>query len=213
MHLINTARLGGNIQTTFLVSEDCEGTGTPAGWTDANGTPNWDYTAAPLLGSQSLYLSLAAAAHRSRIDFTDQTEIWTYFRFRVTNGTVSGGNITVAAYAANGGAQANTLNLNASMRFIFDAGPSPTATVSVDTTYHVWFHYQQGTGNNAVIDVGFSTDGIRPTSGANFAQRTDGSRTNLAGRLFLGTTSTNFGLDAIYDKIRVAATQIGNNGT
>jgi hypothetical protein len=40
----------------LLVNEDCEGIGTPSGWTDLVGTPNWDYTTTPLDGSQSLYL-------------------------------------------------------------------------------------------------------------------------------------------------------------
>jgi len=206
------AAMGSKSLNTFIVDEKCEGTGTPAGWTNASGSPNWDYTAVPLEAAQSLYLASNAAIVRARIDWTDLTEVWIYFLWRFTNGTVPGaGAVAFGGLSANGSAATTIpLTLSSASRLAFSA--SPTATVTVDTTYHIWLHYIQGTGANATVDIGFSTTGVRPTSGTGFAQTTIGAQTTLAGRLWLGPSGTTLLCDTIFDKIRVAATQIGDNG-
>jgi hypothetical protein len=49
---------------SYILSEDCEGTGAPSGWTDAtseetSGSIDWDYATSPspLVGSQSVYMT------------------------------------------------------------------------------------------------------------------------------------------------------------
>lgn len=198
---------------SWIVNEDCEGTGTPSGWTVTSGTPNWDYSAAPLADAQSLYLSSAAAANRNRVDFTDQTEAWIYFLLRFTNGSgPAAGSVNMGGTSENGGVLAQNFVLGSNLRFTF-AVASPATAIIVNTTYHVWLHYKQGSGANAVADIGFSTTGVRPTSGGTFAQVTNGGGTNLCGRLFIGPTTTALGVDMILDNIRVSSTQIGDNGS
>ncbi len=198
--------------TTFLVNESCEGTGTPAGWTNV-GSPNWDYSAVPLADAQSVYMATAGASVRSRIDWADLTEVFVYFLLRFTNGTgPAAGSVALGAVSENGSAASRlALTVSSAERLAF--GGSPTATISVDTTYHVWLRYKQGTGANAEGEIGFSTDGVRPTSGTNWAVTLVSSLTNLGGRLWLGPSAATLGYDVIFDNIRVAATQIGDNGT
>lgn len=200
--------------TTFLIDQDCEGTGTPAGWTNSTGSPNWDYSAAPLAGAQSLYLSCAAAAVRGRIDFTNQTEAYYYFLLKLTNGSYPASELVFFVSAPNGSTTFSpTLTLGTTGRLNW-SGANPTGTLTIGTMYHIWLHYKQGTGADAVVDLGFSTTGVRPTvAGTDYQQITNSSITALAGRIGCGPTITTLGVDLIFDNIRVAATQIGNNGS
>src|SRR4051812_883035 len=145
MRINYIAAMGGLQQRTWIINEDCEGTGTPSGWTTVSGSPNWDYTAVPLESAQSLYLSTTAAAVRVRVDFTDQTEAWVYYLIRFTNGA-GGVTVNIGGLSANGSASiTQNLSLANNGRLIFGS-ITPTAALSVDTTYHVWLHVKQGTG-------------------------------------------------------------------
>jgi len=207
------AAMGGRSGTTFLVDEGWEGVGIPSGWSSTTGTPNYDYSAVPLSGSESLYLSIAAAAHRCAVDFTNMDEAWFYFLMRYTNGSAPGGARNVATIALNGSTTAvANFQIAATLRFNFGAA-NTTLVTTVDTTYHVWLHYKKGTGANSVIDIGLSTTGIRPTSGSGYAEVLNGAATSQVGRIMLGTIVTTTNFDFIYDNVRVAATQIGDFGT
>lgn len=206
------AAVGGKPPLVMLIDENCEGTGTPSGWTNSTGSPNWDYSTAPLAGSQSLYLSCAAAAHRARVDFTNQTEIYYYFLLKLTNGVYPGSELVFAVSAANGSSTFSpTLTLGTTGRLNW-SGANPTGTLTINTMYHVWTHYRQGTGANGVVDVGFSTTGVRPTSGTDYQQSTISNITALAGRLGLGPTVTTLAVDLIFDNIKVSTALIGDNG-
>jgi len=200
--------------TVFIINEDFEAAGTPSGWGAQNGSPNFDYSAAPLEASQSLYCASASAAVRARVDFTDQVEIYVYFLVRFTNGSLpASGTPNFGGIAVNGGTTLQPSLTVTATSGIINYGPiSTSGGISVNTTYHFWLHYKQGSGANSLMDVGFSTTGIRPTSGSNYAATTTGSNTNLAGRVFCGTNATTLGADLIFDKVRVATTQIGDNG-
>jgi hypothetical protein len=191
------------------VSENCEGTGTPTGWTNSGATPNWDYTGVILEGNQSLFLPATGSVGSSTlVDFADQAEVWVYFKLRLTN--TSQGTKTIGGLSQNGGTinqlfQVNTAGLKPSF-----GGAQTTDGFAANTTYDVWLHYRKGTGSNGIVDIGFSTNGTKPTSGTRFAQSTTYTGVNNAGRLFLGTSAhTNF--DVIIDKIRVDNSEIGSN--
>ncbi len=210
-----SAALGcSTVGAPFLINENCEGTGTPATWTDVAGSPNWDYTTIPLSDAQSLYLSTATAAARVRVEWTDKTEIWWYFLLRLTNGTATASSITSVSLVngAGGVGTATGLSINTTGHPRVGATPTTDAFI-IDTTYHVWCHYLKGTGANATLDVGFSTDGVRPTSGTKFAQETTNGSTTNAGRLTQGTPGITLACDLIVDNIRVRDSVIGDNGT
>lgn len=195
---------------TYLVEENCEGTGTPAGWTDS-GTVNWDDTTAPVLqGSQQLSLDGTSLTSYSRTDFANQTELWVYFLVRWSALSSSTGKRIVLIRPNGGGSDQCTLDLNGGPGIIrvFNGTVSQEAvtTVSTATKYHFWVHWK----NDGVASVGFSTTGTRPTTGNNFASVTGGDGTGNGGRLFVMEEGGNA---AVFDRILVlqGSTPIGDN--
>src|SRR5689334_21463096 len=75
----NPAQTGAG--TSYLVSEDCEGATTPAGWTDT-GTVTWGSTTAPapLIGPGSLRIS--SSSFNTYYTISAQTELWGFVAFR-----------------------------------------------------------------------------------------------------------------------------------
>ena len=196
------------------VSQNCDGPGTPTGWTNSGAVPNWDYTPA-LDGNQSLLLpsTTGTVGSSTTIDFGNRPEVWVYFKLRLT--AASQGTKTIGGLTQNGG-----LTLNQLFQ-VYTPGPlsgllpsfggaQTMAGFSPNVTYNVWLHYRKGTGSNGIVDIAFSTGAIKPTSGSSqFAQFTTYTGTNNAGRLVLGTSAhTTF--DIILDDIRVAHAEIGN---
>ncbi len=218
MRRFSLAAMGYNTVTSapFLIDENCEGTGTPSGWVDLSGSPNWDYTASPLVGSQSLYCPMVGAACKTRTnDFTGGAipEVWVYFRMKATNGTNPSTATTFMGIGASGtpGSTA-TWRILSTLRMCTATGAGTVSTISLDTDYHFWIHYLKGTGANAVVDIAFSTSGVRPTSGNNFFEVTTDVNTFDAARISLGGGSTTMGMDIVFDTIRVRGSQIGDNG-
>jgi hypothetical protein len=197
----------------YLLSENFEGTGYEnVGWTET-GTPDEDYTATVLEGSQSLFLDASGSAnqHANSPTVADQTEIWVYFLFRPVT-FVSAGNANVIEIR-NNTTTLFTMQVSSTgtLRLAGSVNSLPTVgTMSVGTTYHVWLRYVVGTGANAIYSGGFSTDGIRPISGNNFTQATTGTETNTANNVRLLATGSNL-TQWIFDKIRISATIIGDN--
>lgn len=212
------AAMGGKAvsSTVFIINEDCEGTGTPTPWTTVTGVPNWDYSTVALAGSQSVYMALNGAACRARTsDQTVITDAWLYFLVRFTNGTNPSAVTTFAGFSASGvAAITDTLQLTTTRQLRAGAATGSVATMSLDTTYHVWYHYVQGTGADSLEEAYFSSDGVRPASGSNnWSGSTTQGGTNSVARYHIGSSSVNFGMDAIFDNIRAASTSIGDNGT
>lgn len=201
----------------WLVNEDCEGTGSPTGWTTANGTPNWDYTTTILADTQSLLLATTGVAVMTRFDFTNQSDFKMYFLFRMT-GSLPGSAQNIMGVRPNGGgAPLFSLTITSTGRLNWTFGgqtASPSAALSLATTYHVWLEYKQGTGANGWHSVGYSTTGVRPLVAGttyNFTAATSTATTQI-GRIELGLTPTTQTVDLIYDNIRVSNTPIGDNG-
>jgi hypothetical protein len=190
-----------------LISENCDGSGTPTGWANSGTTPNWDYAWGT--GNQGVYFyGTGSGGSATKVNFANQPEVYIYFKLRLT--AASTATKTIGGVAQNAGSVQQTLQINSSNQLSFGGAQTVTA-LSTNTTYHVWLHYRQGTpsNSNGVVDIGFSTDGIKPTSGNRFAKSITNGGTNDAGRLFLGP-STQSSFDMIVDSIRVAYAEIGN---
>lgn len=183
--------------TYDLVEENCEGTGTPSGWTDS-GSPNWDYTTTVAQGSQAVFVGSGAASYKT---FTGNTTVHICTRFRIPS-SIPGVTTTYQAIRDSGGSALATFRVNSSGQFIvFANGSESTATVSsivADTWYYVWGTFVSG----GTCSVAFSTDGTKPTSGNAFTSKTGGSGT--AARLQLNPV-------AIYDRILASTSSIGDN--
>jgi hypothetical protein len=133
--------------------------------------------------------------------------VWVYFLFRPV---VIPGSSSTFLTVNSGGTPVESYRILADGRLQCLSGSTTTVgTVSAGTTYHVWCHYKKGSGANAVIDIAFSTDGLRPTSGNNFAQKTNGTSTSQVDRLIVGPTLNT--QTHIFDKVRVDDAQIGDN--
>lgn len=217
--LINPYRFGGAAPEapTYLRMQDFEGAGydNSETWTTSLGSPNADYTTTVLAGSHSLFLGTASAATRVRSDFTNTGEIWIYAMVHLVGSAPAGDRMLIGISANGSGSTDSNVSLTSAAKLRVACGGANAVTVdslSFGTTYHVWLHYAKGTGANAVLDVGFSADTTRPTSGNKFIQLTTGTITNDAGRIWLGHTATTAS-DQIWDKVRVDDVVIGDNPT
>lgn len=84
---------------------------------------------------------------------------------------------------------------------------------SVNTLYHWWFEYNKDNGANRIANFGFSTDGIRPTSGNNYAQASTVVSATDVQIVAFGVPGTDFGSDVeyLFDYLLADDAQIGNN--
>lgn len=191
----NNSTAGGG---SYLVEEDCEGTGTPSGWTDT-GSPNWDYTTTVLQGSQSVLFNGTS----SYVTFTGQTTCYGYFLWRTTS--IPGSTNTIGGFRDSSGNPLALARINSSGNLAMYANSSDssftTDAVSANTTYHIWYSFTSG----GTCTVAFSTDGVRPTSGNKFTSKTGGSGT--AARFAIGGGT----LVSVADRMLVSTAQIGDN--
>ena len=196
-----------------LIDEGFES--TLSGWTEepgaAPGTLNDDDTTSPspLYGAESLRITTpVAAGARMYKDFTGGDERWAYFLFRPVSTT---NNWTIFSFWDSGFAEVCVITLQTANTLQAEhggaTGSSTVGTLSDGTTYHVWIHYNDTTD---VCDVGFSTDGVRPTSGDNFVSDTGGTVTTDAQKIVLGGGASDSSEIGIFDRVYVDDAQIGD---
>jgi hypothetical protein len=195
---------------TYLVDQDFEGAGYDNGetWTEV-GSPNEDYTGVVLDGAESFRLAQSGGQMYAHVSFSALDEIWVYFLLRPI--TIDAATRTIASLHI-GGSERVLIRVTSTGQLHYDGSGtgSTTGTMSAGNTYHVWIHYKKSTAANGVIDIGFSTDGTRPTSGNNFVQTTTDSESNQIDRLDLGAAAL-ISQEYIFDKVRVDNAQIGDN--
>lgn len=199
--------------TTYLIMQGFEkpttGYDNCEVWAE-NGTVDADYTGIVLEGTQSLRLNEVAGVGAGETQtplFATNTEVWVYFLMRPVT-IQTGGFKALAGFRDTGGTLRweMTLNADGTVRLASSGVATSVGTMSAGTTYSCWFHYQATVG----LDFGFSTTGIRPTSGNNFVQLTDIQSGNAC-RLQLGRNSGAFTCDFVFDHVRVDDAQIGNS--
>ena len=172
----------------FLVCQNFEGAGydNSETWVETQGTNgdvNEDNTTATVLrGSQQLKI-YAGDSGQSSFDKspsfgTDQSEIYYHFRFKTDNPTPSSPEIISGVLDSGANVKA-TVYLNTTGHLYANnngvIGTATTSAISAGTMYHVWVHYKQGTANDGIMSVAFSTDATEPTSGTNFSGVTTGT--------------------------------------
>lgn len=87
-------------------------------------------------------------------------------------------------------------------------GGSMTDSFVVGTTWRLWIYYAPATsGANGVLRAGFSSSDTKPTSGNRFVEMTNGDATLEANWFRVGGLGSN----VIFDKVRVSASEIGDN--
>lgn len=183
---------------SYLIEENCEGTGTPSGWTDS-GSFNWDYTATVLQGSHSCINSGGSSTFYT---FAGQTTVYGYCLIRVVSLPASAN--TLLGFRDSAGNPLGLARVNATGNIaIFANGSDSTFTtdaISAGTTSHLWFSFVSG----GTCTVEFSTDGTRTGSGNKFTSKTGGSGT-AARYAIAGNVSL------IADRLLADDVQIGNS--
>lgn len=162
---------------SYLINEGFEGTGVPAGWATILGAPNYGYTTTALAGSKSLLISPGDLVVSS---FASQTSIDAYFMIRLSDVSTTQELFTLCN--EDGSSAGIRIGVSGSALYVEDNTGAhnvalSSAGISVDTTYHIFASYVQGSGANAMLTLAFSTDGSRPTSGDHFASITNGDST------------------------------------
>lgn len=193
---------------TLLVSENCEGTGTPSFWSDVV-PPDWDFSTAGIgmEGSQCVEL---AASEDTYYEFTNQTNVTVYFRWRMSAAPSATGYFI--QMAANGSSTYNySFYWNTSRTISSNIGGTSDATIAQDaaTTFYCKVRFQKGSGANAWASVEFTSDGVfDDVDDDNYAICTDGNKTTDIGRIHLNPGA---GTGTVYfDDIRVYAGWLDN---
>jgi hypothetical protein len=184
-----------------IAYHDFESGTIPSGWTTINGAPNYGYTPA-LLGSYSLEGAHATLDEALLTFPSTYPEVYGLFMFRVADLTYNS-NMVKLRSSAGTDEYRFYIYTNGQCQVVDSAGTGSTKTVgtmSINTTYYVWTHYQAGSGTNALLSLGFSTSPSEPTGGDNFSSLATGASTaNIGQGLFIGDQMT-----AIYDHVGFA---------
>lgn len=185
---------------SYLLSENFEGTGIPAGWTAT--TVNWDYTTSPLEGAQSMTPS-SVTDYGAYVLSADQATLDVYFQMRVD---VISTNSWQKFFRLldSGAAEIMYAELQQAGTGIYVNGVSAT-TISFATNYHVWVHHVAGSR----IDFYISTTDTKPGS-PTYSKTTGVSANSVHAIRFYGSSPTS---NFIFDKVRASASVIGSSPT
>lgn len=204
--LINPYRFT-TIATTY---EGFEGTGAPTNWADSGSggnTPNWDYTAAPLAGAQSLFLADTAANSRGAShNFTNADQIWIAWKYKISADPAA--DATLIYISTDADVHLATLHVatNGTLAGYVDAVVGSTVTdLTPGTAYRVKVRYVRGTGSNETLEVWAATE----ASGAwgTSQTQTNGTSTAQPGKMFFDNFAT-FNTDLTIDDVLVKASDI-----
>lgn len=209
--------VGGGV--SYLVNQGFEGTGydNSETWTEAGtGTIDEDYTTSPIVGSQSLRITLAAQTGSTYAAFTAQDTVYFFARLRFDS--ITGGASRTLATFRDGSATVHASLQHSTSGVLRVSATGGTANNSTDalptaTDIYVWFEYVKGTGTNAIARAGWSTDGTKPTLSAGAAKAcvsNDGTSTAQASRIYLGHSASST-IDTVWDKTLVDDAVIGSN--
>ena len=198
---------------TYLVRENFEGSGVPNKWADG-GRPsaaNFDYTADPLTGKQSLFLDATTSASDAIVKFGDRSEIWISFKLKFTGIGLS--DFIYLLYLRDKG------NVNVIRLFFYGNGTNVkfrlyngtanglgSQIVSNGTIYYLWLRVRKGDGTNGISELYVSTDGKRPASPD--ISLTAGSNTGTPNNVLFHAENT--GRTITIDDVKAKITPIGD---
>lgn len=207
----------------YLLEQDFEGTGydNGGGWTEGGVVNvNEDYTSTIIDGSQSLNVALTAST-----GYTESPDVvvgggrilYGYLKLRFASLPASSMSLFAMYDTANNQCLRVRLSSTGTLGVLPGVGTEVTTvgTLAINTTYHVWFSASARGVETALAStarVSFSTDGVRPTSGDNYAIDDDaGGATDDPSSLRIGTLVSSTTVDVIYDKVRLNNSIIGDN--
>lgn len=196
--------------TSYLVSEDCEGTGTPSGWTDT-GTVNWDDTYSYVEGAQSLQVNAATLN-------SDSTVIWssiagtTHIFFATKRNSVTT-TARLHTRLMSSGNIISQLSVSSSAWSLSHGSASTYVTITTSHTQwrYVWISFTPASSagaNDGVLTLTVSTNAVK-TDGVSSTINT-GTSELQPNQMRLGYSTTGSIVEN-FDKIRISASEIGSN--
>lgn len=202
---------------SYLINQTFEGTGydNSETWTESGtGTIDEDYTTEVLDGAQSLYMSGADynSPTATSPSWTAVSPTYFFFMFQINSGNLVNADFfeilngtTIIARLMAGDFSGNNFNI---YPYHGDTIGSSSAAI-IGTTYYVWVEYEKGTGANGHLHIRISTTSTKP--GSDTMSITTGTSTldtdKMNVRLHYANPATG-----IFDRIRVSATALGDNG-
>jgi hypothetical protein len=191
------------VPPTYLLVEGFEGTGYEnSGWAEF-GTPNEDYTATVLNGTQSLNCNGAQFIYRN-FAFSSSFNIYLQARW------LAWGSYNNVIYwdDASWGTAAGLYALDNQLEIAHGSAIAiGTTPIALNTTYHIWVEWTKGTGANGTMKLYLSTTGTKPAQPD--ASITTGNGAAVQ-RIYFGPTGA--GPNAIFDRFLVDDVPIGNPG-
>lgn len=194
-----------NAQIRF---DDFEETGAPTGWFNQTGTSDFDYTAAPLSGLQSLYSNGVSGTKLAYAALgADYGTLYGAFMAKYSR-LPAGAAFYIRFYINTTEKGYFGVNTAGKFQLVHGTGTATgTLVITPGTLYYVWFEYVAGSGANGVIRVYVSTDGIRPASAE--AEVTNGSASGSINRFYV-ITSASTGGNQIIDDLTLSTTLPGD---
>lgn len=189
---------------SYIVNEDGEGTGTPAGWSDT-GSVNWDFTSNVVSGAQALFLNHSATANYTEFTTSAHNNLYASAWFR-TGGTPSAQKMIMGFYDGASNKLCSVELDDADWELLHGASnPKTTGNQQAASTwYRLWLEYEAGSGSNGVARLYISTTGAKPVSPT--LSTTTGTAIAGAVKLRLGGTVYNNGMT--FDDIRLSTSPI-----
>ncbi len=189
---------------TYLLEQDFETGAIPSGWATVSGSPNYNYATspAPLVGTYSLGID---GTDSTRGPFASQSDVWVY---QIVNWS-SNANAPFVLTLQNASSSPVVRVRIGTNKWRLSHGTTisdDTGTATAGTTYHLWLHYVAGSGANGVAELYVSTNSTKP--GSPTVSIPNGQATTSADRWFSDFAASTV---IVYDKVRVAATEIGSN--
>ena len=192
------------VEATLIYSQDFEGTGTPTGWTIDHGSPNFDYSAVPLVGLQSLRLPAGSFVDYGTLN---NPELWFKFYLKVeTLPSIATPIFTVANSLFN---SIHDVIIETDGRLsigdhLGNMNASTVDAISTGTVYNVWVHFKKGTGTDQFGEVSFDIPGNpRPDSGNKHASASDGHQTSNGMYFYHETFTNSTGVVDVWDNAEV----------
>ncbi len=195
-------------RSSYLVSEDFEGSGAPDGWVTQSGTPNYDYSFLPVQGAEMLSCPDGTGVYKNFANSIATCWAFAWIR-RLSTPTVT--DFTILGLLDSAGVSLVSVRTrNTSNGWRLWTGNSAVGTTNFGTNgtnVAIWLSYTAGTGGNALTSIYLSATETRPASPA--LSHSTGTGTTNAERVLCNAS----GAQIIFDKVRVSASPIGSNPT
>lgn len=210
---------------SYLVNQNFEtpGTGYDNGETwsagSSTGTVDPDNATNPIVGTQSLNIITSAQTGSTFTSFTAQDTVYGFFRMRINS--YGGSTQTIAGVRNTGASLRGTIQLTGTrqLRALTSGGTGNASTdvipTGVGNEIYVWFEYVKATvaANDAIMRVGWSADGTKPTftaGGAKTAISSNGTSQDQMTRVYMGQDASST-WDLTFDRVLISSSAIGNN--